>query len=66
MKPIFSKIRVLGTAALALFLTASCSDILDEQPRSSYDPTFFKTGSGRRCDLYVCTLALYLRTSLLL
>lgn len=44
MKPIFSKIRVLGTAALALFLTASCSDILDEQPRSSYDPTFFMAG----------------------
>ena len=46
MKPIFSKIRVLGTAALAVFLTASCSDILDEQPRSSYDPTFFKTEKG--------------------
>ena len=46
MKPIFSKIIVLGTAALALFLTASCSDILDEQPRSSYDPTFFKTEKG--------------------
>ena len=46
MKPIFSKIRVLGTAALALFLTASCSDILDEQPRSSYDPTFFKIEKG--------------------
>lgn len=46
MKPIFSKIRVFGTAALALFLTASCSDILDEQPRSSYDPTFFKTEKG--------------------
>lgn len=46
MKPIFSKIRFLGTAALALFLTASCSDILDEQPRSSYDPTFFKTEKG--------------------
>lgn len=46
MKPIFSKIRVLGIAALALFLTASCSDILDEQPRSSYDPTFFKTEKG--------------------
>lgn len=46
MKPIFSKIRVLGTAVLALFLTASCSDILDEQPRSSYDPTFFKTEKG--------------------
>lgn len=36
----------MGTAALALFLTASCSDILDEQPRSSYDPTFFKTEKG--------------------
>ena len=24
----------------------SCSDILDEQPRSSYDPTFFKTEKG--------------------
>ena len=46
MKPIFSKIRGLRTAALALFLTASCSDILDEQPRSSYDPTFFKTEKG--------------------
>lgn len=46
MKPIFSKIKILGTAALALFLTASCSDILDEQPRSSYDPTFFKTEKG--------------------
>ena len=46
MKPIFSKIRVLGTAALALFLTATSSDILDEQPRSSYDPTFFKTEKG--------------------
>lgn len=29
-----------------MFLTASCSDILDEQPRSSYDPTFFKTEKG--------------------
>ncbi|MCS3017139.1 RagB/SusD family nutrient uptake outer membrane protein [Phocaeicola vulgatus] len=46
MKPIFSKIRVLGTAALALFLTASCSDILDERRQSSYDPTFFKTEKG--------------------
>lgn len=46
MKTYISKIRVLGTAALALFLTASCSDILDEQPRSSYDPTFFKTEKG--------------------
>lgn len=46
MKPILSKIRVLGTATMALFLAASCSGILDEQPRSSYDPNFFKTERG--------------------
>ena len=46
MKPILSKIRVLGTVALALFLATSCSGILDEQPRSSYDPNFFKTERG--------------------
>lgn len=46
MKPILSKIRVLGTASLALFLATSCSGILDEQPRSSYDPNFFKTERG--------------------
>ncbi|WP_300699584.1 RagB/SusD family nutrient uptake outer membrane protein [Bacteroides sp.] len=46
MKPIFTKIRVLGTAALAMFLATSCSGILDEQPRSAYDPTFFKTEKG--------------------
>lgn len=46
MKPILSKIRVLGTSALALFLATSCSGILDEQPRSSYDPNFFKTERG--------------------
>lgn len=46
MKSILSKIRVLGTATVALFLAASCSGILDEQPRSSYDPNFFKTERG--------------------
>ena len=46
MKSIYSPIRVLGTAALGLLLATSCSDILDEQPRSSYDPTFFKTEKG--------------------
>lgn len=46
MKPILSKIRVLGTSVLALFLATSCSGILDEQPRSSYDPNFFKTERG--------------------
>ena len=46
MKSIYSPIRVLGTAALGLLLATSCSDILDEQRRSSYDPTFFKTEKG--------------------
>ncbi len=35
----------LGTALMALFLMA-CSDILDEQPRSIYEPGFFKTEKG--------------------
>ncbi len=35
----------IGTAFLALFLL-SCSDILDEQPRSIYEPGFFKTEAG--------------------
>ena len=36
MKPTFINIRVLGTTALALLFATSCSDILDEQPRSIY------------------------------
>lgn len=46
MKPIFTKIRVLGTTALVLIFATSCSDILDEQPRSIYEPTFFQTERG--------------------
>ena len=46
MKPIFINIRVLGTTALALLFATSCSDILDEQPRSIYEPTFFQTEKG--------------------
>lgn len=46
MKSLFTKIKVLGTASVALFLATSCSDILDEQPRSNYDPTFFTTEKG--------------------
>lgn len=42
MKPTFINIRVLGTTALALLFATSCSDILDEQPRSIYEPTFFQ------------------------
>ena len=46
MKPTFVNIRVLGTTALALLFATSCSDILDEQPRSIYEPTFFQTEKG--------------------
>lgn len=46
MKPIYNKIKSVGTAALAVFVMASCSGILDEQPRSSYDVNFFKTEKG--------------------
>lgn len=46
MKPIFTKIRTLGIATVGVFLATSCSGILDEQPRSTYDPNFFKTERG--------------------
>ena len=46
MKPTFINIRVLGTTALALLFATSCSDILDEQPRSIYEPNFFQTEKG--------------------
>lgn len=46
MKPLNSKIRTLGIAAMALLMATSCSDILDEQPRSGYDPSFFTTQRG--------------------
>lgn len=36
----------IGILSLGLFSLASCNDVLDEQPRSIYDPSFFKTQSG--------------------
>ena len=36
---------VIGTTLIMLFLMA-CSDILEEQPRSIYEPGFFKTEKG--------------------
>ena len=44
MKRIYIK-TCIGTAALMLFL-AACTDILEEQPRSIYEPGFFKTEKG--------------------
>lgn len=37
--------KFLGTALLTLFLVG-CSDVLEEQPRSIYEPGFFKTEKG--------------------
>ena len=36
---------ILGTVVMTLFLV-SCSDILEEQPRSIFEPGFFKTEKG--------------------
>jgi hypothetical protein len=44
MKRIHIK-TLIGTVLVTLFM-AACSDILDEQPRSIYDPAFFKTERG--------------------
>lgn len=46
MKFTLTKIKMMGMGAMALFLATSCSDILDEQPRSFYDPSFFTTEKG--------------------
>lgn len=43
MKNIFKTITVLAAASV---LAASCSKILEEQPRSFYEPGFFKTEAG--------------------
>ena len=44
MKSIYLKIGI-GTV-LITFLLVSCSDILEEQPRSIYEPSFFQTEEG--------------------
>lgn len=44
MKHIFNK-SFIGTIIVALFL-AGCSDILNEQPRSTFTPEYFKTEQG--------------------
>ncbi len=38
--------RICGLAVLSTMALASCQDVLDEQPRSSYDPSFFKSEEG--------------------
>ena len=38
--------RICGIALVSALTFSSCSDVLDEQPRSSYDPTYFTTEDG--------------------
>lgn len=38
--------RICGLAVLSAVALSSCSDVLDEQPRSGYDPTYFTTEDG--------------------
>lgn len=42
----FIKYSLMGLMATGALLTTSCSDVLDEQPRSGYDPTYFTTEDG--------------------
>ena len=46
MNTIINKIRNFGLASLALLTLGSCSDILDEQPRTDFDPNFFTQQGG--------------------
>lgn len=58
--------NLIGTVALMLFFSA-CSDILEEKPRSIYEPGYFTTEEGvKGIDLYVRSPALYLWARLLL
>ncbi len=46
MKTIFNKIITICALVSALFMSQSCSSVLDEEPRSSFDPSFFNTDKG--------------------
>ena len=46
MKSLKNKIKTVGLASLGLAMLWSCSEVLDETPRSIYDPGFFQTDKG--------------------
>ena len=46
MNTLKSKIRNFGIASLGMLMLYSCSDILDEQPRTIYEPGFFQEEEG--------------------
>lgn len=45
-KNITRNVKFVGALAFGAVMLHSCSDVLDEQPRSSYDPSFFTTENG--------------------
>lgn len=45
MKTSINKIITIGALVSALMLSA-CGSVLDEQPRSQFDPTFFTEETG--------------------
>ncbi len=45
------QVRTFIASALLMLFSAGCSKILDEQPRSIYEPGFFKTESGVRAGI---------------
>jgi len=46
MKVFFNKIVAICALLTSLLMCSSCGSILDEQPRSQFDPTFFTTEEG--------------------
>lgn len=46
MKKILYTIVAVGAIGMAMLFPSSCSHILDEQPRSIFDPAYFKTEKG--------------------
>ena len=46
MKTTYNIKHFIGVASITLLLGTSCSDLLNEQPRSIYEPDFFKTEKG--------------------
>lgn len=46
MKAKLFRMKAVGFVTLSMFLVTSCSDILNEQPRSFYTPDFFITERG--------------------
>jgi len=45
MRKLYIK-ALAGTALISLFLVMACSDIMKEQPRTIYEPGYFKTEKG--------------------